>query len=271
MHERLRKMVIDFHTHCFPDELARRAIPLLASRAKIKPHVDGTVTDLCRSMRKAGIFLSVVQPVATRPQQVRKINEWARGNQRRELLFFAAFHPDLERPFEEIKRIKDQGFKGIKLHPDYQEFFVDEERMFPIYEAIFNEELIILFHAGVDVGLPPPVHCTPKRLANVLRLFPGGKVIAAHMGGYLCWDEVERELLGKEVFFDTSFSFCKLGKERMRRMILEHGPEKILFATDSPWTDQSEEVANIRSLGLPEDLTQKILGLNAASLIGFIF
>lgn len=264
-------MIIDFHTHCFPDELARRAIPLLASRAKITPYADGTAQGLCSSMKKAGISLSVVQPVATRPQQVRRINEWAKNNQGGELLFFAAFHPDLERPLEEIKLIKEQGFKGIKLHPDYQEFFVDEERMFPIYEAIFKEDLIILFHAGVDVGLPPPVHCTPQRLAKVLEHFPGGKVVAAHMGGYLCWDEVERELLGKEVFFDTSFSFCDLGKERMQRLILGHGPEKILFATDSPWTDQSEEIANIRSLGLTEEMTQKILGLNAASLIGVTF
>lgn len=264
-------MIIDFHTHCFPDELAGRAIPLLASRANIEPYTDGTVHGLRSSMRRAGISLSVVQPVATRPQQVRKINEWARSSQGGELLFFAAFHPDLEQPLEEIRLIKEQGFKGIKLHPDYQEFYVDDERLFPIYEAIFEEELIILFHAGVDVGLPPPVHCTPQRLARVLRHFPGGRIVAAHMGGYLCWEQVERELLGKEIFFDTSFSFRDLGRERMKRLILEHGPEKILFATDSPWTDQRAEVDNIRSLGLPEDVTVMILGLNAASLLGLIF
>lgn len=262
------KMIIDFHAHCFPDELARRAIPLLASRAGIKAYLDGTVKDLCRSMKDAGVSMSVVQPVATRPQQVRKINEWARNSQSTELLFFAAFHPDLDHPVEEIKRIKDAGFKGIKLHPDYQKFFVDEERMFHIYEAIFKEDLIILFHAGVDVGLPPPVHCIPKRLSKMIEHFPGGKIVAAHMGGYLCWDGVESELVGKEVFFDTSFSFSKLGKERMSRLILEHGPDKILFATDSPWTDQKEEIERIRGLGLPEDLTRKILGLNAMSLLG---
>lgn len=261
------KMIIDFHTHCFPDELARRAIPLLASRAGIKAYLDGTVKDLCRSMRDAGVSMSVVQPVATRPQQVRKINEWARNSQSKELLFFAAFHPDLDHPVEEIRRIKDEGFKGIKLHPDYQKFFVDEERMFPIYEAVFKEDLIILFHAGVDVGLPPPVHCTPRRLAKVLYHFPGGKVVAAHMGGYLCWDEVERELVGREVFLDTSFSYRKLGREKMCRLIVDHGPEMILFATDSPWTDQKEEIEVIRGLGLPEETTQKILGLNAMSLL----
>lgn len=261
-------MIIDFHTHCFPDELASRAIPLLAANAGIEPRLDGTIEDLCRSMQEAGISLSVVQPVATRPQQVRKINDWANTRQGGELLFFAGFHPDLDNPVEEIKRIKEAGFRGVKLHPDYQNFFVDEERMLPIYEALFNEGLIILFHAGVDVGLPSPVHCTPERLARLLKLFPGGKIVAAHMGGHLYWEEVEKELVGKDLFLDTSFSFYKLGSEGMRRLILEHGPEKILFGTDSPWTDQKEELNRIRSLHLPQDSLKQILGLNAALLLG---
>jgi len=261
-------LIIDFHVHCFPDDLARRAIPLLAANGGVEPHLDGTVKGLCRSMQEAEISLSVVQPVATRPHQVRKINDWSKARQGGKLLFFASFHPDLENPVEEIKRIKEAGFRGVKLHPDYQNFFVDEERMLTIYEALFNEGLIILFHAGVDVALPSPVHCTPERLAGLLELFPGGKIIAAHMGGHLCWEKVEKELVGKDLFLDTSFSFYKLGSEGMRRLILEHGPEKILFATDSPWTDQKEELNRTRNLNLPQDSLKQILGLNAALLLG---
>lgn len=261
-------MLLDFHVHCFPDELAKKAVPALAAAAGIKPFLDGTISDLRRSMQEAGISRSVVQPVATRPQQVRKINTWAAANQSADLVFFASFHPDLADWRDEVKHIKELGLRGVKFHPDYQKFFVDEPRMLPIYEALFSEDLIILFHAGIDIGLPPPVHCTPERLARLVRLFPGGKIVAAHMGGYRCWEEVERHLAGRDIYFDTSYSLADLGREEMTRLIFAHDPEKILFATDSPWTSQQAEVAGIRELPLPSSFLDQILGLNAAALLG---
>jgi len=262
---------IDFHVHCFSDELAKKAVSELAAAAGTQAFLDGTIADLRRSMREAGLDLSVVQPVATRPGQVRKINSWAAANQGTDILFFAAFHPDLPGWKDEVKYIKDAGLRGVKFHPDYQKFFVDEPRLFSIYEALFNEDLILLFHAGVDIGLPPPTHCTPERLARLLDLFPGGKIVAAHMGGYQYWEEVERQLAGKDIYFDTSYSQADLGEEKMLRLILAHGPEKILFATDSPWTSQPEELAKIKEFPLPPAVTEQILGLNAASLLGLPF
>jgi hypothetical protein len=214
--------------------------------------------------------------VATRPQQVRTINAWAAeqeaircsSRQPEQLMFFGTLHPDLENWREEIGRIKKDGLRGIKFHPDYQSFFVDEERMWPVYEALFQESLIILFHAGEDVGLPPPVHCTPERLARVLRRFPGSRIIAAHMGGYLCWEGVARHLVGKEIYFDTSFSFAGLGAAGMARLIRSHGPEKVLFGTDSPWTSQRESLASIQGLDLPPDAKERILYRNAVLLLG---
>jgi predicted TIM-barrel fold metal-dependent hydrolase len=263
-------LVVDFHVHCFPDDLAERALTRLSaapSGKQIKYYTGGTISDLQCSMEQAGVSVAVVQPVATRPQQVRKINDWAAAHQSSSIVFFASMHPDLPDWKEEIRRIKEQGFRGIKLHPDYQNFFVDDPRLFPLYENVFQEGLWILFHAGVDIGLLPPYHCTPKRLASLLKLFPGARIIAAHMGGYLCWDEVEEHLLGREIYFDTSYSFDVLGPEKMVRLICEHGPEKILFGTDSPWTDQKREVQKFRNLELPLQVKEKVLGLNAVSLL----
>lgn len=269
-------MVVDFHTHCFPDSLASRAVSKLAALCGLQPYTDGTVSGLRRSMREAGVSLSVVQPVATRPQQVRTINTWAAeqdairrsSRQPEQLLFFGTMHPDLADWREEIGRIKRDGLLGIKFHPDYQGFFVDEDRMWPFYEALFQEGLIILFHAGSDAGLPPPVHCAPERLARVLDQFPGGRIVAAHMGGYRCWEGVARHLAGKELYFDTSFSFAGLGAAGMARLIRAHGPEKVLFGTDSPWTSQLESLAGIRGLDLPPDGKERILCQNAGSLLG---
>lgn len=264
---RLTMRIIDIHIHVFPDELADRAIPALAAQAGIPAHLDGRVSSIKSSMDEAGICISVVQPVATKPSQVRTINQWAKEITHDNIISFGALHPEYEEWRQEIHRLKDMGIPGIKLHPDYQKFFVDEERMFPIYEAIFQEDLILLLHSGVDIGLPAPYHCCPKRLQRVAETFPGAKIIAAHMGGYDCWDYVEEYLVGTDILFDTSFSSHRMGIERMVNIIRGHGPEKILFGTDSPWTHQKSEVKTIESLPLPLKDKKLILGENAARLL----
>jgi len=260
-------MIIDIHTHCFPDKLARKAVPLLAQRAGIPAYTDGTLTGLKKSMHNAEISTCVLQPIATKPSQTVSINRWAAGIQDERVISFGTIHPDYPHWKDEIKWLVSTGIKGVKFHPDYQDYFVDDERVFPIYEAIFKQEMIVLFHAGIDVGLPTPCHCTPKRLKNVLDRFHGSCIIAAHMGGYKCWDEVRKLLLGKDIYFDTSYSLKDLGLPTMEKMIKEHGVEKILFGSDSPWTDQSNEIQQIKSMNLTGTEIDLILGDNAKQLL----
>lgn len=260
-------MIIDIHTHCFPDELAGRAVPLLAETAGITAHTDGTVDGLKRSMQDAGIDVSVLQPVATKPSQVRTINEWVKSIQDSEIMSFGTLHPDFTDWKDEVKRLVDMGFKGVKLHPDYQEFFIDEERMFPVYEFLFSNGFTILFHAGVDIGLKPPYHATPERFCRLLRMFPGGTIIAAHMGSFLYWDEVLELLAGEDIYLDTSYSLHRLGEERMVELIRAHGASRILFGTDSPWSSQKEEVENFLALPLDKDEQEMILSGNARTLL----
>jgi predicted TIM-barrel fold metal-dependent hydrolase len=262
-------MIIDIHTHTFPDELAARAVAALSARAKIQPHADGTCAGLCASMRRAGIDYAVTMPVATKPSQVRAINAAAVEISRQypTLINFGALHPAQDDWAEEVERLAGDGIPGVKFHPDYQDFFVDEERMLPLYRALAAHGLIVLFHAGVDIGLPPPVHCPPDRLARVLDAVPELPIIAAHMGGYYCWEAVEQYLLGRDVYLDTSYSLADLGAERMARLIRTHGAQRILFGTDSPWTGQAAEIAGIRHLGLTIEEQQAILGENAARLL----
>jgi uncharacterized protein len=263
-------MIIDIHTHAFPDELAARAVSLLTEHAGVPAKVDGTCAGLVASMERAKIDRSVVVPIATKPSQVRSINSWSAEISRRYegLIGFGTLHPDGEDWAAEIDRMVADGIPGIKMHPDYQLFFVDEPRMIPMYRALADAGMILLFHAGVDIGLPPPVHCTPDRLARVLDAVPELKVIAAHMGGYSCWDEVERYLVGRDLWFDTSYSQADLGRERMVSLMRAHGVERILFGTDSPWTDQSLEVRGMSELGLSEDELALVLGGNAGRLLG---
>lgn len=261
-------MIIDFHVHCFADELAQRAVEVLAGVGGIPARSDGTVSGIRASMKKSGVDKSVLLSIATKPQQTTKINQWAASIQAGDIIPFGTLHPDFDDWKAELARIRSDGLKGVKFHPDYQQFYVDDPKMYPIYEKAAEFGLIVIFHAGLDIGLPPPYHCTPERLRKVVREFGGATFVAAHMGGYAYWDEVERYLAGEDLYFDTSFGLKSMGREQFDRIASLHGYDKLLFATDSPWEDQTEEVERIRGAMLPATLEKALLGENAAKLLG---
>ncbi len=261
-------MIIDFHTHCFADKVAAKAIPKLESTGNVKAFLDGTVSDLKQSMKAANIDISVVQTIATKASQTEIINRWILKIRDNNLIPFATIHPDFNNWKEEIEWLVSQGIKGIKFHPDYQDFFVDDEKLYPLYDFIFSNNLIVLFHAGLDVAYTEPFKCTPKRLRKLLRVFPKAKIIAAHLGGYCYWEDVEKYLVGEEIYIDTSLAYEKLGPNKMKEIIQGHGIEKVLFATDSPWSNQHKEVLNIKSMGMNNNEVDAILGTNAQKLLG---
>ena len=162
---------IDFHTHIYPDHVALQTVSAVRQRAGVDAYTDGTLEGLKKSMATAGIDLSVVAAVATRPQQVESIQRWLRAIRQPGIEALAAMHPADPLSSDQMRMLKREGFRGFKFHPDYQDFFVDEPRMYPLYEAVAAEGMFILFHAGMDRGLPHPVHATPKRLAAVNRPF----------------------------------------------------------------------------------------------------
>jgi predicted TIM-barrel fold metal-dependent hydrolase len=260
-------MVFDFHVHCFPDDLAAKALAGLTQSSGIVPRTDGTIGGLKQSMGRAGIDFSIIQPIATKPAQTRDANDWAAGVQDHEILSFGTLHPKLEHWREEAERIKMLGLKGVKFHPDYQDFFVDDEAMTPIYERLAELDLIILFHAGIDLGLPLPCHCPPDRLAKVVKRLSGARLVAAHMGGFRCWDEVEQHLVGLDLFFDTSYGLGHMQTDRFVRILKGHGVERCLFGTDSPWADQSAEIAKIEQVRLAPEDRQAVMEGNARKLL----
>lgn len=260
-------MIIDIHTHTFPDSLAARAIVTLTGKAQIPAYTDGTVSNLKSSMKAAGIDICVLQHIATKPEQTVNVNRWAVDVQDADIISFGSIHPEFADWKSEIRRLAASGIKGVKFHPEYQDFYVDDKKLFLIYDALCEAGLIILFHAGEDLGFPPPCHCTPPRLSKVLDTFPGAKIIAAHMGGFRYWDEVEEYLLGRDIYLDSSFALNDMTPERMVDLIKAHGTDKILFGTDSPWTDQAREVAKIKSLNLAGEELDAIFSGNAKQLL----
>lgn len=263
-------MIIDFHTHCFPDELAPRAMSKLSQNSGMPYYHNGTLSGLKESAKKSGIDMCVVLPIATKPQQTRTINRWALSvmEEDKDIICFGTVHPEFDKWKEEIRWLKENGFAGIKFHPDYQDFFVDDKKMYPIYDAIFQNDMVILFHSGVDPAFMPPYHCTPKKLHKVLKDFSGAKIVAAHMGGYKFFDKTLECLIGEDVYLDTSFFFGEVDIQNPEKIFRNHGIDKILFATDSPWKDQKREVEYVNSLRLSEEEKEKIFWKNAQQLLG---
>ena len=220
-------------------------------------------------MRWNGIKRGVTQPVSTKASQVASINSFAiELNRRPALINFGTLHPDYEENAAEIQRLKKVGIQGVKFHPDYQLFFVDEDRMFPLYRQMADAGLIAFFHAGVDIGLPPPVHCPPSRLARILDRVPDLTVVAAHFGGFQMWDDVEKFLIGRNLRLDTSYTLAYLSAERFVNMARKHGIEKIMFGSDSPWADQGEEIRLHMESGLTDSELAAVFYDNAARLLG---
>ena len=259
--------IIDFHAHAFPDAIAARAMPELAKEADVVPAADGTVAGLLASMDRAGIAQSVICSIATKPSQFGAILEWSRATGSERLWMFASVHPADPDPAGRLRRVVGAGLRGIKLHPYYQDFEVDEPRLHPLYAAAEALGLIVVCHAGFDIAYPRTRIADPVRIRRVIESFPGLKLVAAHMGGWDDWDEVERHLLGRPIYIDTSYSFHCLPAERARRMLLAHPADRILFGTDSPWADAAEDVARLRALALPAGLERAILSDNARALL----
>ncbi len=260
-------MIIDFHTHIFPEQILEKAMQILIQGSGVTPSISATPAGLLEQMQQAGVDFSVALPVATRPDQQHSINNFAIGINSDKIISFGSVHPDSPTVLDELTRLKEAGIKGIKFHPDNQIFFVDETRLFPIYEKCAELGLIVLFHAGVDFTVFEPVHCPPDRLAKVLPVFNGSPVVAAHFGGYLMWHEVEKHLVGKDIYFDSSFSYSTLPKKHARRIIENHGADKILLGSDTPWSSIGNEILFIKRLHLAPEAEKMILGENARRLL----
>lgn len=260
-------MIVDIHTHAYPEKVAQRARESLEESFKMKVVADPTVSSLLTSMDANGVDVSVVCGVATRPDQVRAINDWLFGNRSDRLRIFAALHPAYGDWQVELDRIREHA-DGIKFQPEFQDFLVDDEMLFPMYERMAALRLPVMFHCGEELSGTPVIHATPERIGRLHAAVPGLTIIAAHYGGFLMWDEVRRHLLGKDIYFDTSDFFRYLPGEQAIAMLAGHRPDRILFGTDFPLVEQGKDIGLLNGLDIPEPLRRDIFGGNAARLLG---
>lgn len=287
MYEGNSDMIIDFHTHTFPEQIAKRAIAKLSDSAHIKSYSGGTLEDLKRSMKTAGIDYAVLLPVVTKPAQEKDINYLAIETNDRfpdtGILSFGGIHPDNENYRDVIKNLAAHGIPGIKLHPVFQQTNFDDIRYLRIMEYACENDLIILIHAGHDASFPGADFATPCRIRSVYDQLHPNKLVLAHMGGWCCWSDAEEMLAGCDVYLDTAFTLsplrsnaecdiaaehhAPLSREQFLRMVQNFGVDHILFGTDSPWSDMAESIELVRKSGLKPAEQEAVLGSNAVKLL----
>lgn len=268
-------MIIDFHTHVFPERIAARTIEALAKAGGFTPFSDGTVGGLTGELLAAGAALAVAHPVMTSPTQfdsitrfAASVNEaYARGEGR--IISFAGIHPRCEDIESKMRFIKESGFLGVKIHPDYQEAYITDEGYVRIMECAREYDLIVITHAGVDAGYrDKPTRCPAHLALELIKKVPHKKFVLAHLGANEMRDEMLRYIAGTDVYIDTAVALNAVNEEEFVEIIDRHGEDKILFATDSPWGSIKADVQRLRSFSLGKETENKILYENARGLLG---
>jgi len=265
----MRRMgIIDCHTHIFPDSLAESALRRVSAGCGVSAVLEGTAAGLLRSMDSCGIDAAIVASIAPKPAQFDAILSWSTSLASSRLIPFASVHPDDPDLVAHVNAVAAAGLRGIKLHPYYQHYKLDEPRLEPIFDTADKAGLVVLVHCGFDIAFPRDRVGDPARVRAVADNWPGLKIIAAHLGGWMDYDEVEKWLLGRPITLDTSACFGYVDDARMKRMLLAHPADCIVFGSDSPWFGQAETIDRLRGLQFPADLERAMFHDNAARLLG---
>lgn len=264
-------MRVDTHMHIYPDRLAERSIAMLSQTAGVNVCTDGTLRGTLAHMAEVGTDMGVILNVATKPKNQRNVNDFAKfaqENSNGRLICFGSVHPDAEDMVDELYRIKELGLYGVKLHPNYQRFCLDDANAVKLYETAARLDLPVAFHMGYDPVEPDYIRAQPRLLSEIIFAMPDLTVIAAHMGGVHCAEEAAMYLSGKHCYIDTSMSTYMDRPDLHREVLIHHDPALILFASDTPWSGAAEEWDYLQKLNLPEEWMEGIEYKNAQRLFG---
>ena len=265
-------MRVDVHTHVWPDRIAGAVLESIGRDLGYPAFFRNTVDGIKVHMRDSGVDISIVLGIVERADQVRRANDWLISVQDDYLVPFGAIHPGLEDKAAEVRRLREGGIKGVKLHPMMNNFYPDDPDMFPLYEEM-GETMVLAIHSGrfAHTGPGEPIYAAPRRIMNIVRQFPQLKIIALHLGGFYMLDEAEQELIGKaNIFIDTTWppSIAEVPPETLKTIINKHGTHKVCFGTDFPLASQSTDAQYLMGLPLSEGDKDRILGENARELLG---
>ena len=255
--------IIDSHCHIYPPKIAERAILGTDNFYGVHSSEHGMGRELIEKREEYGIDLFVVQSVATTAKQVKSINEFIAGEVEESnggFVGLGTLYPDSPDIVSDYYHLKELGLHGVKLHPDIQNFKIDDYRCLKIYELCEQDDMPILMHTG-DSRYD---NSNPNRLAPILKIYDGLRIVGAHMGGYSMWDEASRALADFEnLYVDCSSTFPFIGAERGYEMMKRYGEDRVLFGTDYPMWQPKSELDTVFSMSMTDEQRKKLLSENA--------
>jgi len=261
-------MIIDFHTHCYPDKIAKKVINNFKLNFGLLSNTNGTLEDLRLSMLAAGIDFSVLLPIATKPGQNPKLNLIAKANSQNGIISFGSVYPFDPNWKKQIDEVVELGLPGIKLHPDFQEFYFAEKHIIEMISYALDKKLLVTVHVGVDPACLDLVHSTPEMARHLLDSVDSEHLILAHLGGHLSWDEVLESVAGCNCYLDTALCVGAINSRKLIEIFEKHGYDRILFGSDSPWGNQRISVQMMSGLHISQENMDKIMYKNALKLLG---
>lgn len=253
--------IIDAHAHIFPDKIAEKATDGISHFYDLPMQYHGRVSEMLENGAAAGIDSFLICSPATTVSQVHSINAFLASCAAAYPMCtaFGTLHPRSETMEEDFAQLQKLQLHGVKLHPDFQNFPIDDPAAYSMYDMIQSSGLPILMHMGdsrSDLS-------HPYRLAMVLRQFSKLRIIAAHFGGWGRWKEAH-EILQPDgrIRFDTSSSLPFLPVEEIRKLIAHFGAENCFFGVDYPMWDYGEELERFFALELSDAENRMILSEN---------
>jgi predicted TIM-barrel fold metal-dependent hydrolase len=252
-------MLIDFHTHVFHPKIADKILSQLQCHYNIQPTGTGHVENLIKQLDQAKLDKAVTLTAATAPAQVIPANNWAiELSKNSRLIPFGTLHPDYNNNEIELDRLEKAGIKGLKFHPDFQGYRMDDKKLYNLMEIV-SDRFICLFHVGDS--LPPKENPScPKKLADLCKAFPKPTMIAAHMGGYQHWEYALEYLANTDVYVDTSSVTTFVDDNLLKRLFNTFGWDRIIFGSDYPLFNPGTEIQQLsKRLKLNDSQLEKLL------------
>ena len=262
------KHIIDTHCHIYPDAIAEKAVKGIDTFYNGLPskHFDGRRETLLKKGKAAGMDHFVIFSVATKASQVRSINEFIAAetaNEPERFTGLGTLHLDSEDMEADLDHLMELGLKGVKLHPDVQDFLIDEPRAMHVFEMCEDRGLPVLVHTG-DYRYD---RSNPNRTVNVLKAFPKLKFIGAHFGGWSIWEDAFGVLSEyPNITVDTSSSFHWLDEDKALEIIRAYGSERVMFGTDYPMWLFGPEIDFVTSLGLTDEEIENVMWRTCAKM-----
>jgi predicted TIM-barrel fold metal-dependent hydrolase len=188
---------------------------------------------------------------------------------------------------DQVREIKELGLKGIKMHPQMQDFDIDRPEAMQIYEAAEAQGLFITFHSGLHHGRIKDYRVL--KFDEVAWNFPKLRFSMEHVGGYHFFAEALAVIVNNipfppvpgrrcmvyggltSIFTPDYLRFWYMPPQRMHELVLQAGPEQLIFGLDFPYNlEENTKVGidTIMGLDLPEEKKALILGNNLREALG---